>query len=143
MRGYMRRYLERKPKQYVYPAIDPKDYEGDPVAYEREFQHEFERLNPGFRFLHGEPGARLTDIINEFMAQGVTPDLLPADLGHDEEDEVDPRTGHFRVDPYGDIRSEPMDMREAGLFKDLDVAVNNMPSSPPPVVEPVGESTEL
>lgn len=131
MRAYMRRYLEEKPRAYNIPDIKREDFEDD-IEYQRHYKNAFEELNPGVVLLRGTPGARLTDIIKEFMAQGVTPDLLPADLGHDEPDELDSRTGHFRVDPFGDIRSDPMQMREEGLFNGLDDAIGRMPTPPTP-----------
>lgn len=58
-----------------------------------------------------EPGSTLTDTIDLFLAQGVVPDLLPADLGTDDQNELD-ADGYPSVDPMGDIRSDPMELRE-------------------------------
>lgn len=135
----MRRQLEvDKTPRHRFPTLNREDYEDD-IAYERAFKAAFEELNPGVPLLRGRPGARLTDIIDEFLVQGVTPDLLPADLGYDDATEVDARSGHFSVDPFGDIRTDPFTARELRISQGLDAAVDGMPaitSDPPaPAVE--------
>lgn len=63
------------------------------------------------------PGMTLTETIDQFFAEGVVPDLLPADLGTDDAAELD-ADGLPMVDPMGDIRSDPFDLRERMLVKD-------------------------
>lgn len=54
-----------------------------------------------------------------FYAEGVVPDFIPADLGRDESDEVDADSGLWAVDAAGNIRTDPMDYREASLMAGL------------------------
>lgn len=85
------------------------------------------------------PGFTLAEIIDQFFAEGVVPDFIPADLGEDMADEVD-ADGSWLVDPYGDIRTDPMEMRENALMsgiKDPDPVPDPTPPAPPtPPVEP-------
>lgn len=60
------------------------------------------------------PGMTLTETIDQFYSEGVVPDLLPADLGTDSPDEID-ANGYPYVDPMGNIRSDPMELRERQL----------------------------
>lgn len=88
------------------------------------------------------PGFRLTEVIDQFYAEGVVPDFIPADLGEDSADEIDPRTGLYAVDPDGDIRTDPFEAREAKLMegiKDPDPAPVPIPPSSvvPPTIEPI------
>lgn len=61
------------------------------------------------------PGFTLSEIIDSFYLEGVVPDFIPADLGEDAADEVD-EDGNFIVDPRGNIRTDPMDLRESELI---------------------------
>lgn len=84
------------------------------------------------------PGYTLAEIIDEFFAEGVVPEFLPADLGEDGSEEVTD-DGFFAVDPDGDIRTDPMARREANLLAgitDPDPAPNPTPPAPAPVPEP-------
>lgn len=63
------------------------------------------------------PGMTLTETIDQFFVEGVVPDLLPADLGTDDATELD-ADGLPIVDPMGDIRSDPFELRERLLVKD-------------------------
>ena len=65
------------------------------------------------------PGFRLTQVIDQFYAEGVVPDFLPADLGEDGADELD-ADGNFAVDPAGRIDIDRMDRLEAQLTAGLD-----------------------
>lgn len=65
------------------------------------------------------PGMTLTETIDQFFVEGVVPDLLPADLGSDETSEVT-FDGWPVVDPLGDIRTDPMELRERQLVKASD-----------------------
>lgn len=89
------------------------------------------------------PGFTLAQIIDQFYAEGVVPDFIPADLGDDAADEVDPETGFFLVDPDGRIDIDPMDRREAALLagiKDPDsVPSPTLPAPPAPAPEPPTE----
>jgi len=77
------------------------------------------------------PGYTLSQIIDQFYAEGVVPDFIPADLGEDAPDELT-EDGYFAVDPLGNIRTDPFEAREEALMagvKDPDPA----PSLAPPV----------
>lgn len=78
------------------------------------------------------PGFTLPAIIDQFYAEGVVPDFLPADLGEDNPDEIDFDTGHWTVDPDGDIRTDPMSRREARLM--AGIPDEDSIIVPPPVV---------
>lgn len=69
------------------------------------------------------PGSTLTEVIDLFLAQGVTPDLLPADLGEDADDEFD-NEGYPYVDPLGNIRTDLMELRERRLVSAADDLFN-------------------
>lgn len=71
---------------------------------------------PAFPSAITKPGMTLTETIDMFLAEGVVPDLLPADLGTDDAAELD-ADGYPYVDPMGDIRSDPMELRERMLTK--------------------------
>lgn len=85
------------------------------------------------------PGFRLSEVIDEFFAEGVVPEFLPADLGEDKADEFD-ADGWPSVDPDGRIDVDPMERREAALMagvKDPDPAPVSAPAlSPAPAPEP-------
>lgn len=100
-----------------------------------------------------EPGMTLTETIDQFLVEGVVPDLLPADLGTDDVAEMD-ADGYPLVDPMGDIRSDPMELRERLLTKAAnDKFVDaygktglddfgNPPALPAPSVDPLTPVTE-
>ena len=82
------------------------------------------------------PGFTLAQIIDQFYAEGVVPDFIPADLGEDSADEISD-DGFFAVDPLSNIRTDPFEAREAALMagiKDLD-----LPPSPAPAPSPTPE----
>ena len=79
------------------------------------------------------PGFTLAQIIDQFYAEGVVPDFIPADLGEDSADEISD-DGFFVVDPLGNIRTDPFEAREAALMsgiKDPDPAPSPTPPAPP------------
>lgn len=76
------------------------------------------------------PGFTLTEIIDQFYAEGVVPDFIPADLGEDLADEVD-ADGRWLVDPSGDIRTDRLEQMENNLMAGLDAVVNPAPVSDP------------
>ena len=65
------------------------------------------------------PGFTLTEIIDQFYAEGVVPDFIPADLGEDLVKEIDAE-GRWLVDPDGDIRTDRFDKLENDLMAGLD-----------------------
>lgn len=73
------------------------------------------------------PGFTLTEIIDQFYAEGVVPDFIPADLGEDLVDETD-ADGRWLVDPAGDIRTDRLDKLESDLMAGLDAVVDPAPS---------------
>lgn len=76
------------------------------------------------------PGFTLTEIIDQFYAEGVVPDFIPADLGEDLVDEIDAE-GRWLVDPDGDIRTDRFDKLENDLMAGLDAVVDPAPASYP------------
>lgn len=78
------------------------------------------------------PGFTLTEVIDQFMVEGVVPDFLPADLGEDGDGELSD-DGSYLVDPLGDLRSDPFEMMESGLM-------SKVPDDPTPIVPPVLDS---
>lgn len=88
------------------------------------------------------PGFTLAQIIDQFYAEGVVPDFIPADLGEDSADEISD-DGFFAVDPLGNIRTDPFEAREAALMagvKDPDPTPSSTSPVPPaPVPEPPTE----
>ena len=76
------------------------------------------------------PGFTLTEIIDQFYAEGVVPDFIPADLGEDLVDETD-ADGRWLVDPAGDIRTDRLDKLESDLMAGLDAVVDLAPSPDP------------
>lgn len=76
------------------------------------------------------PGFTLTEIIDQFYAEGVVPDFIPADLGEDLVDETD-ADGRWLVDPAGDIRTDRFDKLESDLMAGLDAVVDPAPSPDP------------
>lgn len=76
------------------------------------------------------PGFTLTEIIDQFYAEGVVPDFIPADLGEDLVDETD-ADGRWLVDPAGDIRTDRLDKLESDLMAGLDAVVDPAPASDP------------
>lgn len=76
------------------------------------------------------PGFTLTEIIDQFYAEGVVPDFIPADLGEDLVDEVDAE-GRWLVDPAGDIRTDRLEQMENDLMAGLDAVVDPAPASDP------------
>lgn len=76
------------------------------------------------------PGFTLTEIIDQFYAEGVVPDFIPADLGEDLVDETD-ADGRWLVDPAGDIRTDRLDKLESDLMAGLDAIVDPAPSPDP------------
>ncbi|UNI72412.1 MAG: hypothetical protein [Chaetfec virus UA24_2329] len=90
------------------------------------------------------PGFRLSEVIDQFYAEGVVPDFLPADLGEDTAEEFD-SDGFPIVDPDGNIRTDPMDARERALMKGVDEFETSLQPPVPvpvPVPEPASEPTE-
>lgn len=76
------------------------------------------------------PGFTLTEVIDQFYAEGVVPDFIPADLGEDLVDETD-ADGRWLVDPAGDIRTDRLDKLESDLMAGLDAVVDPAPSPDP------------
>ena len=76
------------------------------------------------------PGFTLTEIIDQFYAEGVVPDFIPADLGEDLVDETD-ADGRWLVDPDGDIRTDRLDKLESDLMAGLNAVVDPAPSPDP------------
>ena len=76
------------------------------------------------------PGFTLTEIIDQFYAEGVVPDFIPADLGEDLVNEIDAE-GRWLVDPDGDIRTDRFDKLENDLMAGLDAVVDPAPASDP------------
>lgn len=76
------------------------------------------------------PGFTLTEIIDQFYAEGVVPDFIPADLGEDLVDETD-ADGRWLVDPAGDIRTDRLDKLESDLMAGLGAVVDPAPSPDP------------
>lgn len=76
------------------------------------------------------PGFTLTEVIDQFYAEGVVPDFIPADLGEDLVDEIDAE-GRWLVDPDGDIRTDRFDKLENDLMAGLDAVVDPAPASYP------------
>lgn len=76
------------------------------------------------------PGFTLTEIIDQFYAEGVVPDFIPADLGEDLVNEIDAE-GRWLVDPNGDIRTDRFDKLENDLMAGLDAVVDPAPASDP------------
>lgn len=76
------------------------------------------------------PGFTLTEIIDQFYAEGVVPDFIPADLGEDLVNEVDV-DGRWLVDPAGDIRTDRLEKMENDLMAGLDAVVDPAPASDP------------
>lgn len=74
------------------------------------------------------PGFTLVEIIDQFYAEGVVPDFIPADLGEDLIDEIDAE-GRWLVDPAGDIRTDRLDKLESDLMAGLDAIVDPAPAS--------------
>lgn len=58
------------------------------------------------------PGFRLCEVIDQFYAEGVVPDFLPADLGEDSADELD-EFGRYKVDEDGRIDRSVIDRLES------------------------------
>lgn len=86
------------------------------------------------------PGFTLTEIIDQFYAEGVVPDFIPADLGEDLVDEIDAE-GRWLVDPAGDIRTDRFDKLENDLMAGLDVIVDPAPAlDPTPASDPAPAS---
>lgn len=73
------------------------------------------------------PGFTLTEIIDQFYAEGVVPDFIPADLGEDLVGEIDV-DGRWLVDPTGDIRTDRLDKLESDLMAGLDAVVDPAPA---------------
>lgn len=89
------------------------------------------------------PGFTLTEIIDQFYAEGVVPDFIPADLGEDLVDEVDAE-GRWLVDPAGDIRTDRLEKMENDLMAGLDAVVDPAPASDPaPVSDPASASDSV
>lgn len=78
------------------------------------------------------PGYRLTELIDQFLLEGVVPDFIPADLGTDDDTEFDLDTGLWTVDPRGNIRTDPMDIREQELLAGVDSTIQRIGTLPPP-----------
>lgn len=76
------------------------------------------------------PGFTLTEVIDQFYAEGVVPDFIPADLGEDLVDETDAE-GRWLVDSAGDIRTDRLDKLENDLMAGLDAVVDPVPVSDP------------
>ena len=84
------------------------------------------------------PGFRLTQVIDQFYAEGVVPDFLPADLGEDGADELD-ADGNFAVDPAGRIDIDRIDRLEAELTAGLDAIDSSTIPTPPAPPKPQNE----
>lgn len=80
------------------------------------------------------PGFRLSEIIDEYLEEGVVPDLVPAELGFDESDLLD-RDGNFLVDPKGRLRDR-MEVLEDQLMAGLPVDASSIPDSPVAPADP-------
>lgn len=65
------------------------------------------------------PGFTVSELLDLFYAEGVTPSFAPADLGTDEVTEVD-GNGRMIVDPFGDIRTDSLDLKEMQLTRVFD-----------------------
>lgn len=78
----------------------------------------------------GTPGYTLSEIIDLFYVEGVTPDFIPADLGEDLAAEIDSE-GRWLIDPSGDIRTNKFDEMESNLMAGLDAVVDPAPASAP------------
>lgn len=76
----------------------------------------------------GVPGYTLSEIIDLFYVEGVTPDFIPAELGEDLVTEIDSE-GRWLIDPSGDIRTNKFDKMESDLMAGLDSAVDLVPAS--------------
>lgn len=76
------------------------------------------------------PGFTLAEIIDQFYAEGVVPDFIPADLGEDLVNETDAE-GRWLVDPDGDIRTDRFDKLENDLMAGLDAVVDPAPALDP------------
>lgn len=76
------------------------------------------------------PGFTLTEVIDQFYAEGVVPDFIPADLGEDLVDEIDAE-GRWLVDPAGDIRTDRLEKMENDLMAGLDAVVDPAPAFNP------------
>ena len=86
------------------------------------------------------PGFTLTEVIDQFYAEGVVPDFIPADLGEDLVDEIDAE-GRWLVDPDGDIRTDRFDKLENDLMAGLDAVVDPAPAfDPAPTSDPAPAS---
>lgn len=86
------------------------------------------------------PGFTLAQIIDQFYAEGVVPDFIPADLGEDLVSEVD-ADGRWLVDPSGDIRTDRLEKMENDLMAGLDAVVDPAPASDPaPAPDPAPAS---
>lgn len=86
------------------------------------------------------PGFTLTEIIDQFYAEGVVPDFIPADLGEDLVNEVDV-DGRWLVDPAGDIRTDRLEKMECDLMAGLDAAIDPAPAfNPTPTSDPAPAS---
>lgn len=82
------------------------------------------------------PGFTLTEVIDQFYAEGVVPDFIPADLGEDLVDEIDAE-GRWLVDPAGDIRTDRLEKMENDLMAGLDAVVDPAPAlDPAPTPDP-------
>lgn len=87
------------------------------------------------------PGFTLSQIIDQFYAEGVVPDFIPADLGEDLVNEVD-ADGRWLVDPAGDIRIDRLEKMENDLMAGLDASVDPAPDpTPVPDPAPVSEAS--
>ena len=86
------------------------------------------------------PGFTLAEIIDQFYAEGVVPDFIPADLGEDLVNETDAE-GRWLVDPSGDIRTDRLEKMESDLMAGLDAVVDPAPASnPTPASDPASAS---
>lgn len=89
----------------------------------------------------GIPGFTLTEIIDQFYAEGVVPDFIQADLGEDAADELD-ADGWPYVDPRGDIRTDPIQFREEQILAGVkDPEPVPAPAPLPPVPDPAPDPT--
>lgn len=93
-----------------------------------DVQHERSAASP-------VPGFRISELIDQFYAEGVVPEFLPADLGYDGDDEVD-ANGWPAVDPQGRIDVDRIDRLESQMTSGIpEVAAE--PSAPvSPAVPP-------
>lgn len=86
------------------------------------------------------PGFRISELIDQFYAEGVVPEFHPADLGYDGPEEVDV-DGWPSVDPQGRIDVDRIDRLEANLVAGIPDSFGE-PVVPSPASVPSESSSE-